>query len=217
LRTAHLAVAVFASLTLGAAPKPNAAATTDTLGGPARWLTYVSTDKPIYKTGETVYVRGVVLDAANHAPLLAGGHQPQIEIKGPKGESAAGGSTIVQDGSFGFSCTPGSVRGPLDRLVATLSAATKDRVLVVGSSHGRPPTALVLALTAWPERDAVMPFRNGRPDPLCAIYRRARVLDAAQEAIALGATALEDVLAGLDTGRVDGRDLVAIDPPREPA
>jgi molybdopterin-guanine dinucleotide biosynthesis protein A len=113
--------------------------------------------------------------------------------------------------------TPGSVRGPLDRLVATLSAATKDRVLVVGSSHGRPPTALVLALTAWPERDAVMPFRNGRPDPLCAIYRRARVLDAAQEAIALGATALEDVLAGLDTGRVDGRDLVAIDPPREPA
>src|SRR5579871_1316302 len=35
-------------------------ATTKGLGGPDRYLTSVSTDKPIYKIGEMVYVRGVI-------------------------------------------------------------------------------------------------------------------------------------------------------------
>src|SRR5690349_12091514 len=37
-----------------------------------RYLTYISTDKPIYRTGEKVYVRGVVLRAEGHEPGAAG-------------------------------------------------------------------------------------------------------------------------------------------------
>src|SRR5688572_15761492 len=37
--------------------------------GPERYLTHVSTDKPIYRIGEKVYVRGVVLRADSHSPV----------------------------------------------------------------------------------------------------------------------------------------------------
>ncbi len=33
------------------------------LGGPDRYLTHLSTDKPIYRIGETVFLRGVLLHA----------------------------------------------------------------------------------------------------------------------------------------------------------
>ena len=42
-----------------------------TLGGKDRYLTSVSTDKPIYHPGEKVYARGAVLHAFTHAPLPA--------------------------------------------------------------------------------------------------------------------------------------------------
>src|ERR1051326_342719 len=38
-------------------------------GGTERYLTHVSTDKPIYRTGEKVYVRAVVLHAITHYPV----------------------------------------------------------------------------------------------------------------------------------------------------
>src|SRR5215510_10766584 len=34
-----------------------------------RYLTLVATDKPIYRTGERLYVRGVVLRADDHSPM----------------------------------------------------------------------------------------------------------------------------------------------------
>ncbi len=34
-----------------------------------RYLTHLSTDKPIYRIGERVYIRGVLLDAHDHTPL----------------------------------------------------------------------------------------------------------------------------------------------------
>ena len=34
---------------------------TSELGGADRYMTYLSTDKPIYRPGETMYIRGVVL------------------------------------------------------------------------------------------------------------------------------------------------------------
>src|SRR5215510_12473209 len=37
--------------------------------GPERYLTHIATDKPIYRTGEKVYVRGVVLSAVDHSPM----------------------------------------------------------------------------------------------------------------------------------------------------
>jgi hypothetical protein len=88
-------------LVVAAAPKTSDPATTQRLGGAGRLLTHVSTDKPVYKAGETVFVRGVVLDANTRVP--ANQTYAQVSIKGPKGEVLAGGSSLVQDGAFGFS------------------------------------------------------------------------------------------------------------------
>src|SRR4029453_12829489 len=78
-------------------------ATTQDLGGADRYLTFVSTDKPIYRAGETVYVRGVLLNAARHKPLTDGQTaSATIEIKGPKGDVVAGGSAAAQNSVWGF-------------------------------------------------------------------------------------------------------------------
>lgn len=71
------------------------------LGGKDRYAAYVSTDKPIYRTGEKVYVRSVLLDAASRkpAPRQAPG---QFEVKGPKGNTVAGGFAQTQDSVSGF-------------------------------------------------------------------------------------------------------------------
>jgi len=78
-------------------------ANTTSLGGPVRYLTAVSTDKPIYKPGEKVYVRGVLLNAANHTPLPTGEQaQATIEIKGPKGDTVTSAAAQTQDSVWGF-------------------------------------------------------------------------------------------------------------------
>lgn len=79
-------------------------ATSKDLGGKERFLTLVSTDKPIYKSGETIYVRGVVLNAANHKPLPAERQaHAQIEIKDPKGVIVAKGAANSKDSVWGYS------------------------------------------------------------------------------------------------------------------
>ncbi len=90
------------SVPAGTAPLSKKA-TTEALGGEDRYLTFMSTDKPIYHCGEKVYVRGVLLNAANHKPWAAGQFaNATIEIKGPKGDVVAGGNTAVQDSVYGF-------------------------------------------------------------------------------------------------------------------
>ena len=88
------------------APAPVTRQITDDLGGVERYLTHISTDKPIYRTGERVYVRGVVLGANDHVPLTS----PQgatgrvsFQIKGPKGETVTSGASAVIDSVVGFS------------------------------------------------------------------------------------------------------------------
>ncbi len=79
-------------------------ATTETLGGESRYLTHVSTDKPIYKPGEMMYVRGALLHHATHKPLP---EQQQlsglVEIVGPKGDGVASGFVNSEDSLLGFS------------------------------------------------------------------------------------------------------------------
>jgi len=78
-------------------------ATTQALGGAERYLTFVSTDKPIYHGGEKVYVRGVLLNAANHKPLSKGqAANATLEIKGPKGDLVATGTAPALDSVWGF-------------------------------------------------------------------------------------------------------------------
>ncbi|MBM4781239.1 MAG: A-macroglobulin complement component [Archangiaceae bacterium] len=100
-RLAALAFLVVVTLA-GAPPPPKDPATAARLGGPNRFLTSVSTDKSIYKAGETVFVRGVVLDANTHVPV-GNGTASQITVKGPKGETLIQSQSNVQDGAFGFS------------------------------------------------------------------------------------------------------------------
>ncbi|MFI4862058.1 MAG: MG2 domain-containing protein, partial [Phycisphaerales bacterium JB063] len=79
---------------------------TQALGGEQRYLTHLSTDKPIYRAGETVYVRGVVLDAFDHTPLPEDENnqaRPMIEVRDPKGAVVASGQTGMQDSTVGFS------------------------------------------------------------------------------------------------------------------
>jgi hypothetical protein len=93
---------VVAGLLLGGqAPLPAPQLPID-VGGSERYLTHVSTDKPIYRTGEKLYVRGVVLRADGHTP--ANPTSPAyIEIKGPKGDTVASGSSTIVDSVLGFS------------------------------------------------------------------------------------------------------------------
>jgi hypothetical protein len=66
-----------------------------------RFLTHVTTDKPIYRTGEKVYVRGILLRADSHTPGASG--TVRFEIKGPKGDTVASGISPIADSIVGFS------------------------------------------------------------------------------------------------------------------
>ncbi|MCA9269703.1 MAG: hypothetical protein KDA41_14585, partial [Planctomycetales bacterium] len=84
------------------APDPKAPSLTQTLGGPDRYLTHVSTDKPIYRPGETLYVRGVVLHALSNKPQTQNTYAA-IQVQGPKGDVVASGQANTQDAALGFS------------------------------------------------------------------------------------------------------------------
>ena len=77
---------------------------TERLGGAERYLTFVSTDKPIYKAGESVFIRGVVLNGANHKPLPANvPARAHIEIKGAGGALLASFDSNSENSVWGAS------------------------------------------------------------------------------------------------------------------
>ena len=79
---------------------------TDILGGPDRYLTYLSTDKPIYRAGETIYMRGVSLHHATRVPFPANQQvSALVEIRGPKGDVVAGGPATSEESMLGFQWT----------------------------------------------------------------------------------------------------------------
>lgn len=79
-------------------------AETKILGGADRYQTAISTDKPIYRIGENVYVRGVVLNASDHKPLPDKESTiATIEVKGPKGDVITSGQAQVQESVWGYS------------------------------------------------------------------------------------------------------------------
>ncbi|MCA9116980.1 MAG: hypothetical protein KDA79_18035, partial [Planctomycetaceae bacterium] len=76
---------------------------TEALGGTERYLTHLSTDKPVYKPGEKLYLRGTVLHAVKHTPLPETLQSPaMIQILGPKGETVAQGMTQPTDSVLGY-------------------------------------------------------------------------------------------------------------------
>ncbi len=71
------------------------------LGGDDRARAFLATDKPMYREGETVYARGVVLDALSGA-LKADGLYAQFTVKGPKGDIVAQAMSTLQAGTAPF-------------------------------------------------------------------------------------------------------------------
>src|SRR5215467_2563264 len=73
-------------------------------GGVERHIIHVSTDKPIYRTGERLYVRGVLLRADGHTPMTTRlSETAAFDIKGPKGDTVASGACSIIDSVAGFS------------------------------------------------------------------------------------------------------------------
>ncbi len=80
--------------------------TTETLGGPDRYLCHIALDKPIYRPGETLYARAVVLSAIEALPLIdAGRLNGTVQVKGPKGDIVSSGYVNGENGSLGYSWT----------------------------------------------------------------------------------------------------------------
>jgi len=92
-------------------------------------------------------------------------------------------------------------------LASALEAASSERVLVVATDLPLLEAELLLALTAWPEADAVVPVDPHGEQPLCAIYRREACLPVAQARLQANRLALRGWLDELDTSRASLSDL----------
>ncbi len=107
---------------------------------------------------------------------------------------------------------PEGPRCALRGLVAALGAARGERVLVVATDLPLVTAALLRGLAAPSGADAVVPRPGPKPQPLCAVYRRAAVLALARERLAAGPLALQGLLAALRVEWVEGERLRALDP-----
>ncbi|KFE71472.1 MG2 domain-containing protein [Hyalangium minutum] len=74
------------------------------LGGANRFRTYVSTDKPLYRPGEQVLARGLMLEAVRHT-LNPSPYQAQLEIRGPKGDVVTSARVSTEDSVWGYAWT----------------------------------------------------------------------------------------------------------------
>lgn len=88
--------------------------TSQDLGGEKRYLTHTSTDKPIYRAGDTVYVRSVLLNAHDQKPYGEENALLTIKILGPKGDQLMTQGVAAEESTFGLSWkvpknTPGGV------------------------------------------------------------------------------------------------------------
>lgn len=130
--------------------------------------------------------------AARSARLLARCFQEVLLVGGPPGAAfCAPPARLVDD--------PPGPRCPLRGLVGALAAAQAPRVVVIATDLPGLCDALPLALSAWPDADAVIPRRGGRPEPLCALWQRDAVLPLARARLAAGA-------AGDSAGAPGGAD-----------
>lgn len=107
---------------------------------------------------------------------------------------------------------PEGPRSSLRGLAGALEAARAERVLVVATDLLLVTPDLLLALVAWPEADAVVPRPPHGAQPLCALYRRERVLSAARSRLRDGTLPLRGLLERLDVSYLEPADLEHLDP-----
>ncbi len=97
-------------------------------------------------------------------------------------------------------------------LVGALEASRAEQVLVLATDLPLVTPELLLALVASPEADAVVPCPAEGPQPLCALYRREPVLRVARARLDAGKLALRGMLDDLSTTRLEGDELLVLDP-----
>lgn len=91
----------------------------------------------------------------------------------------------------------------LRALAAALAATETERVVFAWTDGPSLTVDLLLALTAWPEADAVVVGdATGDTPPLCAIQRRAVCLEQARVRIAEGRWTLQDLFESVETTRI---------------
>ena len=71
------------------------------LGGSSRALLHLSTDKPVYRPGEAVFARGVLLDAFTREPLSSASGVT-FEVHSARGALVAQSASVCQDGVGAF-------------------------------------------------------------------------------------------------------------------
>ncbi len=96
-------------------------------------------------------------------------------------------------------------------LVGALEAATSQRVVIVATDLPFLHEDLLLALTAWPESDIVVPSDDEGDHPLCAIYLREVCLPIAKAHLESDELSIQGLLAAVDTDRVTLADLGLVD------
>ncbi len=67
-----------------------------------RFHTFISTDKPLYRSGDNVYIRGIILDANSHEPAPGLRSQVFLQVKGPRGQHVSSGYTSIQDSVWSY-------------------------------------------------------------------------------------------------------------------
>jgi molybdopterin-guanine dinucleotide biosynthesis protein A len=97
-------------------------------------------------------------------------------------------------------------------VLGALEAARGERVLVLATDLPLISDALLLALVAWPEADAVVPrAREGR-HALCALLAREPVKPVARRRLAAGELSLHGLFGEVGTAWLEGETLACLDP-----
>ena len=97
-------------------------------------------------------------------------------------------------------------------VVGALEAARGARVLVLATDLPLVNDALLLALVAWPDADAVVPRAGEGRHALCALLSRERVLPVAKRRLAAGDLALHGLFGEIRTAWLEGEVLARLDP-----
>ncbi|MET0405151.1 MAG: MG2 domain-containing protein, partial [Cystobacter sp.] len=173
------------------------------VGSPERFQTFLSTDKPLYRPGEQVLARGLLLTARARLPLKTpvGAF---VEIRGPKGDVVTSDHVMSEDSVWGQSWTV-----PAD-------APGGRYTLLVSYPSGDAPAERAFDVRAYraPRLKSQIEFLRdgyGPGDSVSATLDVKRAEGGVPEGARVTATALVDgMVVARVSGVVDGRGLCTV-------
>lgn len=179
-------------------PVPSACAAIVLAGGESLRF---GTDKTRAAVGGTPLLE-LVLGAVAAARDRAGNPLDEVLVVGPW--APPGYRHLVEPDRFG---------GPLAALAFGLGQISAPGAIVLAADHPTIEPALLALLTSRSADggDAVVPMRDGRPEPLVAWYRSS-VAVTAERLVASGRRSMMGLLDEIDTRRVDEAQWRVVDP-----